>query len=122
MLAENKVYGGERQLIFQAEHIEMIQVGTKTQTRRSKRGTYQVGRTYAVQPGRGKRGVLGLRIEILSIWSECLSHISIKDAWEEGGYTPADYIALYRALHKGKPQQHPELVWVFSFKVIHGRR
>ncbi len=104
-------------MIFQPEHIKMIQDGTKTQTRRSKRGTYQVGRTYAVQPGRGKRGVSGLRIEILGIQREWLSHISVKDAWREGGYTPADYIALYRSLHNGKPQ-HPELVWVFRFKKV----
>ena len=57
-------------MIFMKGHIEKIKKGTKTQTRRVKRGTYQVGKDYAVQSGRGKKGIPNLRIVIDAIHRE----------------------------------------------------
>jgi hypothetical protein len=51
-------------------HIDMIRIGTKTQTRRLNRGIYQVGRDYAVQSKRGVKAESAIRIVIDEICEE----------------------------------------------------
>ena len=89
-------------MIFSLKSIEDILTGKKTQTRRlvkdqewfspvtlsvytdraMGRLKWQVGRTYAVQPGRGKPQVA--RIRILRIWREDVRRIKLGDISAEG--------------------------------------
>lgn len=82
-------------------HIQQIIEGTKTQTRRPT-DRYEVGKTYAIQPGRGKKGIPEGRVLILKKWGELslsMSRISEEDARAEGGYTPDQYEALYDKMY-----------------------
>jgi hypothetical protein len=91
-------------MIFTPDSIQMIENGTKTQTRRPVKehaeGTWMelgkitevvtskasikwgVGRTYAIQPGRGKKSVG--RIKLTSIACERVCDITDEDAIKEG--------------------------------------
>ena len=81
-IPEMQLYNnGEIKMIFSNEHIEKIRNGTKTQTRRQK-CNYRPGRSYAVQPGRGKPELF--RITILDIRRERLGDISEADCIAEG--------------------------------------
>src|SRR5687767_14096313 len=92
-------------MIFTQEHINLILSHRKTQTRRVCKPTeslvtsalhpyvatdstvkWQVGRAYAIQPGRGAKAVG--RIEIVAIRQEKLQNISYEDVMREG--YPAD--------------------------------
>jgi len=85
---------------------------------------YEVGRTYAVQPGRGKKAVG--RIEITKIRRERLQKIEPHEFKLEGMPTaaPAEvlwFIGLWDGMHR-KPyrwEDNPE-VWVLDFKCIEG--
>lgn len=123
-------------------HIEKIKAGEKTQTRRAWNVTmdmhtdpatgqrrvtvngrlkYRVGGWYAVQPGRGKKGVGWIviknmwvekvrdytfrkepRIEIPGVaWGFAERFpISISDAQAEGGYGPSEYEVLWDSMHR----------------------
>jgi hypothetical protein len=116
-------------MIFQRKHIELILKGEKTQTRR-KSGHYFVGKTYAIQEGRGQKARMEGRIRITSYLAEIRDNdgdisilktspcgynsrqlisvsenpvkaISIEDARAEGGYTPEAYEELYEQLYPG---------------------
>jgi len=76
-------------------HIDQIVDGSKTQTRRNS-DKYNVGQTYAVQPGRGKKGDPRGRILIIRKWLEDPGQeITVTDADAEGGYGPNEYELLY---------------------------
>ena len=113
---------GCEKMIFSEEHIEKIKKGTKTQTRRVNRGNYRVGKDYAVQSGRGKMGIQGLRIVIDEIRRETKGFpqfayptpISHDDAWNEGGYTPETFEELFRLLN---PKWNGLIRWAFKFHV-----
>ena len=89
-------------------HISQIIEGTKTQTRRPT-DRYEVGKTYAIQPGRGKKAIPKGRILILQKWEEgCNDYypvspfpISLFDCEAEGGYTQEEYEALYEKMYPG---------------------
>jgi len=97
-------------------HIEQIVKGIKTQTRRDS-GKYQVGRTYAIQSGRGKPGDTRGRILITHKWIEeggltnADWHIHPSDAQAEGGYTPDEYEKLYWKIHPFWEKR-----WVYGFE------
>lgn len=108
-------------------HIGMIRNGlkatvpvttVKTQTRRLKRGVYQVGRDYAVQRKRGMKAEPDIRIVMDQIWKESYAQylsnlISGEDAWAEGGYTPIEFEELFRKLN---PKWNGDR-WAFEFHV-----
>jgi len=97
-------------MIFSKEHIDMIFSGEKTMTRRLS-GRYEQDRSYAVQPGRGKKAVA--RIYITSKKRQKLRAITPEDAWKEGGYTVVEFVEEWKKLH-GK--WNPDLlVWVYEF-------
>jgi len=80
-------------------HIDQIVEGTKTQTRRNS-DRYNVGQTYAVQPGRGKKGDPRGRILIIRKWVEDPGQIiTDADAQAEGGYNADEYETLYFKLN-----------------------
>ena len=125
-------------------HIEMIRNGlyliftdgngdpttvVKTETRRLKRGIYQVGKDYAVQRKRGVKAEPDIRIVIDRIWEEhpigsffsanggsfTVFHISEEHAWAEGGYVPAEFEDVF---HKLNPKFSGWSRWAFKFHVI----
>ncbi len=105
-------------MIFaKADHIRQIIAGTKTQTRRlAKIGgrLYSVGRTYAIQPGRGKPGIPQGRILITGCRLELrCDRISVEDAKAEGGYTPEEYEALFEQMYPGWRSRY-----AYTFKFI----
>jgi len=104
-------------MIFsKSDHIQQIISGTKTQTRRPS-DRYQIGKTYAIQPGRGKPAIPEGRILITDKWMETrvlgvggnvilislssFDEISPEDAQAEGGYTPEEYEKLYEEMYPG---------------------
>jgi len=101
-------------MIFSIEdHIQQIIDGTKTQTRRPS-DRYETGRTYAIQPKRGKNGIQDGRIKIICKWPETyLRPISIIDAASEGGYTPEQYEELYEKMY-------PDWIrrWGYEFEFV----
>jgi len=99
-------------MIFNIEgHIEQIVKGTKTQTRRDS-DKYEVGKTYAVQLGRGKPGDTRGRILITHKWIETKPYIHPIDAEAEGGYTVEEYEELYFKLH---PNWEKRYCYEFEF-------
>ena len=126
-------------MIYTPEHCEMILRGEKTQTRRlalpddmvdyfewgSIFAVYRggrmlcgVGRTSAVQPGRGKKS-LG-RTLLRAIRHERLQDISEEDLLAEGGYNDyLSYMAVWDSINKRKEHQwnaNP-FVWVREFEL-----
>lgn len=89
-------------MIFRQDMVDRILSGEKTQTRRPAppppaQCRYRVGRTYAVQPGRGLHGVC--RIRVVS-WLRCrVTPISPRDARAEGFLSPAEFYARWVDLH-----------------------
>lgn len=61
---------------------------------------YRIGQEHAIVPGRGKRAVGRVRIIGLSL--EAVGTIDEPSALAEGGYTPAEYEALWRKIHTYK--------------------
>ena len=100
------------------DHVEMIKSGQKTQTRRQS-GFYKVGKTYSIQPGRGKKGIADGRILITGKKGErqFLHWISSEDAWDEGQYMPLEFERLYRRIyHKWVAR------YAYTFKFIPSAR
>ncbi len=100
-------------------HIEKIIAGTKTQTRRVNRGIYQVGKDYAIQRKRGEKAISGYRIKIIDIWIESKLHnslpISLKDAKQEGDYTPESYEFTFKKIN---PSWKGCSRYAFEFEVV----
>ena len=120
-------------------HIEMIREGlyppipgtiVKTETRRLKRGIYQVGKDYAVQEKRGAKAEPDIRIMMVRIWEERAGSFLIskedkaypaellilrESAWAEGGYTSEEYEKVFRELN---PKWDGWSRWAFKFLVI----
>jgi len=146
-LFEEKGKGEGLKMIFNVPgHIDMIRNGllvhgaaleiwqgkiiVKTQTRRVKRGYYQVEADrkkphkigYAVQLKRGAKGEPDIRIVMDRIWEEerRLTHLGLRmlitpqDAWAEGGYTVQEYEKLFRELN---PKWDGLIRWAFEFHV-----
>jgi len=106
--------------------------GTKTQTRRlvnegvdyrhdntiyrNNRAMWTVGKTYAVQPARGKKQIA--RIELDAIRLERVCDITHEDARGEGFASIAEFSAVWESMH-GKPANEDERpVWVLTFKLL----
>ena len=86
-------------MIFGKDMVEKVLSGAKTVTRRRLPVRYQVGRVYAVQPGRGKRHVGHIRV--LGMNEECLGGISYRSAQAEGFESPSAFSAYWIALRGG---------------------
>jgi len=80
-------------------HIEQIKKGLKTQTRRNS-SRYEIGKSYAIQPGRTKKAIPEGRIMIIKKEREnCYETISRRDALAEGVYMPEELEKLYKQIH-----------------------
>lgn len=121
-------------MIFQYTLTQVLS-GQKTQTRRTikendvairgnhnqieavaanDRIKWQVGQTYAVQPGRGKPQVA--RIKIVQINSEYVSHISQADAIQEGHKNQEEFLSLWKKLYGEKSLD--DKVWAIKFELV----
>jgi hypothetical protein len=119
-------------MIFAADLADKILAGKKTVTRRPRKvdpwtaGTgpggggraepcrYQVGRTYSIQPGRGKKGVG--RIRILSVRMENLCDMDNHEARLEGFGTLRDFENRWLTLYPGAHWLDP--VWRIEFALV----
>lgn len=118
-------------MIFKRELIEKILAGEKTVTRRPVRYgnptrplspypcRYKVGRTYAIQPGRGKKAVG--RIRILSVELQPLSRISGRgEAQREGFAHAVDFLSYWAQLYNKRPGPW-EMVHRIEFELVGGQ-
>ncbi len=97
------------------DHIEMIKDGRKTQTRRQS-DFYKVGRTYSIQPGRGKAGIAEGRLRILKkLWEYSPGSICKEDAWDEGMYMNLEFERLYSEVYPG---WHKRYAYTFEYVPI----
>jgi len=108
-------------MIFKQHFVDLILSGKKTQTRRLNRGYYKVGHSYAIQPCRICKGILGYRIEIDHIWRENCSGcflgigISVEDAWAEGEFHPLVFEESFREIY---PKWDRKERWGFRFNLV----
>lgn len=120
-------------MIF-AYTLEQVLRGEKSQTRRlikpeerlnltgnsirveiaGKRTVYEVGKSYAVQPGRGKKAVA--RIVLTNIRHETVSDISDRDILAEGFLSREAFVETWHSIHGARSNLHVD-VWVLEFKV-----
>ena len=124
-------------MIFQ-HTLEQTLAGDKTQTRRvihegdtairarynriaavvtNGRTKWHVGKTYAVQPGRGKPSVA--RIKILQINSEYVTRISTQAAQAEGFSSRGEFLDTWKRIH-GEASLGCR-VWVLRFELVSER-
>ena len=114
------------------DHIEQIQLATKTQTRRPS-DKYQIGQLYAIQPGRNEKGIpegkiyigqkfkeykpdlenVPLHAEFVRGWKSLEAGYPLRrdDAEQEGGYTVFEYEELYEKMYPGWTER-----WAYWFR------
>lgn len=102
-------------MIFKPELSKLVLQGRKTQTRRrvqdGKKPRYHAGKSYAVQPGRGKPAVG--RITVTDVQLAYLGDIDLRDAKREGFRTRQEFVDYWTGLHG---RFDPDVrVWVISF-------
>jgi hypothetical protein len=136
-------------MLFTPENAKKVMAGQKTQTRRpcqdgdkgisleinglyfavenNLRKKWQVGKTYAIQPGRGKLSIG--RVLLKSIKRERVNEISADDAFYEGvrmptlpNETPGKFVSAFRDLWDsiysgGMAFETGPMVWVLEFEV-----
>lgn len=98
-------------MIFKPQLARAIANGRKTATRRPTHGAdqcrYRIGHDYAIQPGRGKRGIC--RVKILDVHDQLAGDITLADARAEGFRTTADFKAYWTRLY--------DAAWIDRHKV-----
>lgn len=102
-------------MIFQPQLAKLVLQGRKSQTRRKvqpgKQPRYQAGKSYAIQPGRGKPAVG--RITVTDVQIAYLGDIDLRDAKREGFATRQEFVDYWTSLHG---RFDPDVrVWVISF-------
>ncbi len=104
-------------MIFKPELVDLIRRGLKTETRRPvKPGQpcrYVPGRTYAVQPGRGRSQVF--RIRVIDVRQEQLGQIDGVTARREGFSTGNAFLDYWRGLYGTVDLE--QRVWAIRFEV-----
>jgi len=116
-------------MIFGPDMVDLILSGQKTQTRRPRHGSnptgkrggwidepcrYREGHTYAVQPGRGKKGIA--RIRVLSVRPEALCDMTPEDINAEGFAGPVEFQTRWLLIHKRGNWLDP--VWAIRFELV----
>lgn len=121
---------------FKPDLLPMVEDGTKTNTRRIKKPNeflsedgktvytrlkngkvrikWQVGRTYAAAPGRGKHQTC--RTKLLALSEELASNISEEDSRREGFADRAAFFAKWDSIN-GK-NKRDVAVWVHEFELV----
>jgi hypothetical protein len=108
----DKVLAGQkrqtRRLVKPGETFEEA-AGTVKQNRRT---LYQIGKTYAVQPNRGKPSAA--RIQLNGLRKETVAAIMDADAKAEGFDSRDEFISTWKHIH-GKMADLQREVWVLEF-------
>lgn len=109
-------------IFSEADHIQQIIAGSKTQTRRAS-DRYQIGKTYAIQPCRTCKGIPEGRILITAkrlehrryevLWTKDCHSITPEDALAEGGYTQDAFYLLYK-----KMDSDWKIRYAYTFKFV----
>lgn len=116
------------------DHIQQIIAETKTMTRRPT-DRYKVGNLYAIQPGRGKKGIPDGKIYIFQKirewkpdlssfpkgaifarrWRERIAGYPIQEraAKAEGGYSSEEFEALYEKMYPGWTER-----WAYDISFV----
>jgi len=79
-----------------------------------KRKIYEVGKAYAVQPGRGKKAVA--YIQITGLRKERVQDVTRKDARAEGFRSRREFLETWQQIHGKKADLSAE-VWVICFEL-----
>jgi hypothetical protein len=79
------------------------------------RTVYEIGKSYAVQPNRGKKAVA--RIVLTGLRKESVSSITEEDAQAEGFASRADFLATWRRIY-GQNTDLSREVWVLQFRLF----
>jgi hypothetical protein len=82
--------------------------------RQGKRVKWRTGQRYAVQPGRGQKG-LGW-IELLDIRFQHLGNISEEEARAEGFASLEEFIRAWLEIHGNYDPEQP--VWALEFRLV----
>ena len=77
------------------------------------RAKWEVGKTYAVQTGRGQEQIA--RIRLVRIRSEQVTRISSMGAVAEGFASRQDFLRVWKHIHG--PGSHQLRVWVLEFEL-----
>lgn len=116
-------------MIFSPDLAEKVIAGQKTVTRCPRTGTnpsgepggwidepcrYKPGKTYAVQPGRGKRAIG--RIRVLDVRPELMTDLDDDEARKEGFKNTREFVAKWLAIY-GKGSWL-DIVWRIEFEVV----
>ena len=89
--------------------------GEKRQTRRLRRGPYQVGRTYAVQAKRGGKSLGRIRME--RIWQHDILSITFESARLEGFKDKREFLVAFQRVNS-LPEFWYGPVWAFEFSLV----
>ena len=81
---------------------------------RGDRVKWRTGRSYAVQPGRGKKAVA--RIRLLDIRYELLGHITEVEARAEGFASLTEFQHIWQKIHGNYDRTQP--VWALEFRLV----
>jgi hypothetical protein len=79
------------------------------------RTVYETGRSYAVQPNRGKKAVA--RIVLTGLRKESVSAITEEDAIAEGFVSREHFLATWQRIYGQQADLH-QMVWVLEFQLI----
>lgn len=126
-----KMMSGEkdqtRRIVKEGDYLGYRGEGVIVSVYRNDRKLWQVGKSYAIQPGRGKKAI-GRRV-LLAIRKERLQDISPDDCFKEGirlptlpHETPDKFTEAYRALwnkiYAGETWEDNPEVWVLEFEPV----
>ncbi|KON30623.1 hypothetical protein AC482_03410 [miscellaneous Crenarchaeota group-15 archaeon DG-45] len=101
-------------LIFKKEHIELVLLGVKTQTRRRHKHRLKAGRIYDVKTSWTHR--TGHKILITKVYTQRLRDITPEEAAKEGNYTIGEFVYVWMRINgEWNPN---EFVVVYEFKVV----
>lgn len=103
-----------RRIVAPNDAAEYADDGTITAVKTGGRDKYRVGKTYAVQPARGKPAVA--RIRMLAIEHKRASDATTHDARAEGVATREAFFEMWRSVH-GADKVDAE-VWVLTFELV----
>jgi uncharacterized protein YqfB (UPF0267 family) len=120
-------------MIFSADLAALVVAGKKTVTRRPRTGSnpsgepggwvddpcrYKAGRTYAVQPGRGKKAIG--RIYVRSVRPELMTQLDDDEARLEGFKNTREFTDKWLAIY-GKGSWL-DIVWRIEFELVEAAR
>lgn len=113
------LFKGELSLLLGAPSLVSLPANLHELTDATGRTKYQVGRSYAITPGRGKHAVG--RVEVSKLTAEYLYQITQESVDRECfGATPEEYISRFHVLYR-KTKEHPPwnpLLVAIRFKLV----